>query len=340
MSIRLVTLSGLLILSAVLIATLFIRNHPAEYYDRTEFLMGTYVTVVISSENVSPVKLAAAAFQELRRVEDKYAKDYGTEVMKLNSAEVGELVPVDDETAHIIETALAVARISDGGFDFTLGRVMNLWGFNKADTEKGVPDDDQLKEALRSTGYEYVRLVDDGGWFVKKLRELTIDLSAIAKGYAVDSAISVIRALDGDATGYVDAGGDIGIIGPKYGKLPWTIGVRHPRSERADEVFDVVYLYDGAIATSGDYENYFIEDGMRYHHIIDPSTGYPAVSGAISVTIVSSSVMLADAFATAAVVLGKSPGITFFPRNGALVMMILEDLSIFKSEGFEVYQAR
>ena len=340
LNIRLIFISFLLVLSVIIIVTLFARRHPPEYYDRTEFLMGTYVTIVVASEEISPVKLSAAGFQEMKRVEAKFARDYGSVTSMINEAPVGEFVAVDDETAHIIRTALSIGAITNGSFDFTIGEVMNLWGFSSSNSERNVPDAERLMEALRRTGYTSLELLGNDGWFIKKSKDLQIDLSGIVKGYAVDAAISLIRELDGSATGYVDAGGDIGIIGPKYGTRPWTIGIRHPRSERADQVFDVVYLLDGAIATSGDYENYFIEDGKHYHHIIDPSTGFPADSGVISATVVANSVMVADAFATAAFVLGKTPGITFFPRNGALAFLIMNDLSVFRSEGFEVYQKK
>lgn len=340
LNIRLISISFLLVLSVVIIATLFVRRHPPEYYDRTEFLMGTYVTIVVASEEISPVKLAAAGFQEMKRIEDKFAREYGSVTRVINEAPVGDLIAIDDETAYVIRTALSIGAITNGSFDLTIGEVMDLWGFSSSNSERSVPDPEKLAEALKRTGYSSLELVSNDGWFIKKSRELQIDLSGIVKGYAVDAAISLIRALDDSATGYVDAGGDIGIIGPKYGTRPWTIGIRHPRSERADQIFDVVYLFDGAIATSGDYENYFIEDDKHYHHIIDPSTGFPADSGVISATVIANSVMVADAFATAAFVLGKTPGITFLPRNGALAFLIMEDFSVFRSEGFEVYQKK
>src|SRR5690606_28361688 len=103
-----------------------------------------------------------------------------------------------------------------------------------------------------------------------------------------------------------------------------------PRGNSVQDVVEYIYLYDGAVATSGDYERFFVVDGIRYHHILDPKTGSPSRSGAISATVINKSAMLADAYATAAFVMGKDPGITFLPRYGTLVFLVMEDRSTFK----------
>lgn len=328
------------ILMVAAIATLifvYLKNRPEEYYTRTEYLLGTYVTIKVASEKISPVILADAAFREITRIDKKFGSDRG--IVK-SMAEAGENgMEVDEETAFLLSAVINIAEKTGGAFDPTIYPITKLWGFDSSSSKKRVPSEKEIEKTLERVGYKNI-VVDVSSSKVWILNGAELDLSGIAKGYAVDLAIARIKSMDETATGFIDAGGDIGIIGPKYGKRPWVIGIRNPRSDRADDVIEYVYMYDGAIATSGDYERYFIEDGIRYHHIFNPTTGRPARSGVISATVISKSALEADAFATAAFVIGTSPGITFFPRYGALVMLVMEDLSTYKSPGFEVYQKK
>ncbi|AKI96538.1 FAD:protein FMN transferase [Kosmotoga pacifica] len=324
----------LTLLAIFLIVWTFITNNKQEYYTKTEYLLGTYVTVRVNGDNTSPVLLANAAFKEIKRIDKKFGNNNGI-IGELNSS-AGEWVEIDQETAFLLKSAIDVAKNTGGAFDPTLYPIIRLWGFDDINAEKRVPSSDEIEEALMSIGYENIELSPEGKR-VRLLNGAQIDLSGIAKGYAVDMAIKKIKSIDESATGFIDAGGDIGIIGPKFGSRPWVIGIRHPRSEDADKVIDYVYMYDGAIATSGDYERFFEVDGVRYHHIFDPETGYPADNGVISSTVIHKSAMLADAYATAAFVLGDSPGVTFFPRFGALAFLVKKDLTVFKNAGFEVY---
>ena len=327
----------LTVIAVVIVVFLYLKNKPEEYYERTEYLLGTYVTVRVSSNNVSPVLLADAAFREITRIDEKYGHVDEGIVSRLNSSsEQGE--EIDEETAFLLRTAIDVSKNTGGAFDPTIYPVTRLWGFDDIANKKHVPTDEELETVLKNVGYKNVVFDDTDSRRVRLTNGVTLDLSGIAKGYSVDIAIGKTKSMDETATGFIDAGGDIGIIGPKYGKRPWTIGIRNPRSDVADDVIDYVYLYDGAIATSGDYERYFFENGVRYFHIFDPKTGSPARSGVASATIISGSAMLADAYATAAFVLGKAPGITFLPRYGVLALLIMENMSVYKSPGFEVYQ--
>lgn len=329
----------LAVAAVVIITLLYLKNKPDEYYERTEYLLGTYVTVKVSSKNVSPVLLADAAFREITRIDESYGHMDSGKVSAINNSDASGTV-IDEETAFLLRTALDVAENTKGAFDPTIYPLTVLWGFDDVANLKRIPSDLEIDETLKKIGYSNI-VFDEKDDFRVYLREgALVDLSGIAKGYSVDVAIGKIKSMDESATGFIDAGGDIGVIGPKFGKRPWTIGIRHPRSDRADEVIDYVYLYDGAIATSGDYERYFIEDGIRYFHIFDHETGRPVRSGVTSSTIISNSAMLADAYATAAFVLGKGPGITFLPRYGALALLVMEDMTTYKSPGFEVYQKK
>ncbi|MFW6119640.1 MAG: FAD:protein FMN transferase [Petrotogales bacterium] len=330
-----VIIYGLLLVVAIgTLLYIYFSNEKPVYYKRTEYLLGTYVTINIASEELSSVELASNAFQEIARIDSKFGKN--SENMKNINETYENWISVDKETFSIIKTCIEIAENTAGAFDPTVYSLVELWGFTSTNSTPSVPSDNAIDEVLERINYRNI-VVDEDNNKIKMLNGSLIDLSGIAKGYAVDRAIKVIKEMDPEATGYIDAGGDIGIIGPKYGERPWVIGIRHPRSDRADEAIEYLKLYDGAVATSGDYERYFIENGIRYHHLINPNTGRPARNGSISATIINNSAMLADAYATAAFIMGKAPGVTFLPRYGSLVLLVQENLSVYKSPGIEGY---
>ncbi|MFO7881725.1 MAG: FAD:protein FMN transferase [Kosmotogaceae bacterium] len=326
---------GLLLIAAIgTLLYIYFSNEKPVYYQRTEYLLGTYVTINIASEEHSSVELASKAFQEIARIDSKFGKN--RENMKTINVSQEDWVSVDEETFAIIKACIEISKNTDGAFDPTVYTLVELWGFTSGASTPSVPTDTDIEETMQRVNYRNIVINKENGK-IKLLNDSKIDLSGIAKGYAVDRAIKIIKDLDLDATGYIDAGGDIGIIGPKYGERPWIIGIRHPRSDKADDAIEYLKMYEGAVATSGDYERYFIENGIRYHHLINPKTGRPARNGTISATVINMSAMLADAYATAAFIMGKSPGITFLPRYGSLVLLVQEDHSIYKSPGIEGY---
>lgn len=187
-------------------------------------------------------------------------------------------------------------------------------GFDKINDSAfvpSIPSDLEIEEALERCGYENVLLEKD---VITLENSVKLDLGGVVKGYAIDRGISIAKEMDPNATGYIDAGRDIGIIGPKFGGEYWSIAVQDPRGE-SGEYIDIVYLKKGTIVTSGDYERFFIVDGVRYHHILNPKTGYP-VRDNISTTVISPDAMDADAFSTAAFVLGSEFSAVLLPVLG------------------------
>ena len=330
----------LLLVSVATIAVIYCFRSPPPYYEVTDFTMGTRVRVVIASRKVSPKSLANLVLSEFKRLSAKYDPyDPRSVIYEINHSK--GWVKVDEETFAIIEAAIRYARITHGAFDPTLGKLIDLWGFSDFERKKptSVPNEKDIEEKLAETGYENVDL-DRSNMAVRLRNGVWLDLGGLVKGYALDRAYNIVRNVDKDATGFIDAGGDIKIIGPKYGKLPWTIGIRDPFGSPSDAV-DYVYLREGAIATSGDYERYFIENGIRYHHIFDPKTGYPA-RGARSVTVISKDAVLADVFATAGFVMAKDWRYVLveFPKYGAHVFMVMDSGEIHKDPFFKVYESK
>lgn len=298
----LVEILGLLVVVGLFLVYAARRSGEPANLNETRLLMGTVVTVTVFTDDEATGRDAiGAAFDEIARV-DRLTSRYDPEsaLVRLNGdARRAGGVPIDPELLRLIARALEVSRASRGAFDPTVGPLMDLWPLTPDMT---LPDPDAVEAAVRRVGYERV-IADTGRGVITFPADAEIDLSAVAKGYAVGRAIAVLARLGVDAA-VVDAGGDIGLLGapPHAGK--WQIGVKHPRR---DGILGVVTVGGGSIATSGDYQRYVVIDGRRYHHILDPSTGYPA-GGVMSVTITSKNATDADALATAVFVLGAERG--------------------------------
>jgi thiamine biosynthesis lipoprotein len=185
---------------------------------------------------------------------------------------------------------------------------------------------------------DYKQLVVEDSLATFLTRGGSIDLGSIAKGYAVDRCVALLESL-GAAAGLVDAGGDLRTFGQKPGGEPWRVGLKDPRVP--DSVVTVFELTDGAVATSGDYERYFTIDNVRYHHILDPKTGFPA-TGSCSVTVISREACDADAIATAAFVMGPEAGMRLIESlpdvEGLIIRCTDSSEEIFRSEGLGTYE--
>lgn len=308
----------------------------SSYYELNGFTLGTYCRVVVSSKKSSKV-LAEVIFNELDRVYKKYNPSDPTSVIsKINGSK--DWVDVDEETFVLLDVAMRFSRITNGAFDPALGNLVQLWGFDKIAEKvpEKIPTADEVNHALQRSGASKVEL-DHQRRRVRLLDGAKLDLGGIAKGYALDRAYQVAKEVDKDCTGFVEAGGDIRILGPKFGSRPWVVGVRDPR--KPDTAISYLYLTSGAVATSGDYERYFEFDGIRYHHILDPKTGFPA-RGAISVTVVADNAVTADVLSTAGFVMGQDWEFVVleFPKLGGTVLMVAEDGTIRRSPTMVIYE--
>jgi len=324
----------MVVLLAVFLTSFF--KAPPSYYEMNGFTLGTYCRIVVSSKKSSKV-LAQVIFNELERIYKKYnPNDPDSVVSKINGSD--DWVDVDEETFVLLDAAVRFSKLTEGSFDPTLGELIQLWGFDRI-AEKlpsRVPTLEEINEALKRVGVDKLEL-DSQRRRVRLLHGAKLDLGGIAKGYALDRAYQVAKEVDKDCTGFVEAGGDIRILGPKFGSRPWVVGVRDPRN--AGSAIAYLYLTSGAVATSGDYERYFEVEGVRYHHILDPKTGFPS-RGAISVTVVADNAVTADALSTAGFVMGSQWEyvVLEFPKLGGSVLMVTEDGSIRRSPTMVVYE--
>jgi len=263
-------------------------------YKEGRIMMGTIIEVT------SPHKEAAGVvFDELERLErllSKYKPE--SEVSQLNK--LGKL-KVSPETFYILKKSKEIWQLSSGAFDVTVAPLVDLWGFtNKNFT---VPADEKIKNILNLIGSDKILLQNNENVVVFKFPGMKIDLGAIAKGYAVDCAVKKLKEKGIDSC-LINAGGQVYCLGKKFG-LPWKVAIKGARGKGLAGFLE---LTDRSVATSGDYEQYFIKDNKRYAHILNPETGYPADSGIMAVTVIAPDGLTSDALATAIFVLGKDKG--------------------------------
>ncbi len=276
--------------------------------------MGTSYHVKV----VAPTALDTAALnQRIKAVLDRIEARMSTyredsELSRFNQAAAGAPFAVSAETATVVELGLQVSQLSGGAFDMTVGPLVNLWGFGPDQSITRAPDPEVIAEHLLQVGYRAVSVRSAPPALIKQaLRYL--DLSAIAKGYAVDQVAELlIPEFDGFM---VEVGGELRLQGTKPGADPWRIAVETPDASTR-EVQRVIEVGDNAIATSGDYRNYFEQEGVRFSHTIDPATGRPIRHRLVSVTVVDSSCARADAMATALMVLGDEKGLLLAEQLG------------------------
>jgi thiamine biosynthesis lipoprotein len=311
-----------------LIGFFIARNSSNEQkiFKRTQILLGTVVEIQVSDEDEQVAEKAISqAFEEVKRIDDLFTT-YKEEspVWKINNNS-DTLIKVDDEIYNLLVLCDSVTRLSDGCFDVSLDNLTKAWGFYTDNPL--LPTKAAIDSALNSSGWNNIQLKENQT--IIRRKNVGLNFGAIAKGYAVDKAIDVLKK-SGIKKALVNAGGEIKVIGND-----WKVGIQHPRDERG--IVAVVKLNDMTVATSGDYEQYFEQDGIRYHHIIDPKTGYPA-RGLQSVTVINESNTFADALATAVFVMGKEKGMRLIENlNNTEAMIIDEEGKIFYSSGFEKF---
>jgi thiamine biosynthesis lipoprotein len=272
--------------------------------------MGTDVTFTAWTSDIPTAEQAfAAAYDEIRRIE-RLMTDWErpgepvSDVVHVNKAAGKEAVAVNAETLTVIEQSLDMSRRSEGAFDITFAAMRGLWKFDE-DMDRTLPSPEEIARRRKLINWRDV-IVDSKAGTVKLRREgMRIGLGGIAKGYAVDKCAGVLRA-HGLANFMVQAGGDLYVSGSK-GEASWMVGVRDPRGGPNDVIAKMA-IRDHAFSTAGDYERGFVRDGRRYHHIIDPKTGYPATASR-GVTIFAPNAFLADSLDDAVFILGPEKGL-------------------------------
>lgn len=283
--------------------------------------MDTYVSIEIQGKEGE--KALEACWKKLEDLSIKFDRfNSESEIYKINSNS-GNWVKISNDTLDLLKKAIHFAKVSEGLFDPTIAPIMKIWGFY--DKNYKIPNIKEIKDNLKKVDYKKIN-IEDSKVYIGKGMEL--DFGGIAKGYILDKLFEVLRDYKIERA-ILNLGGQIGVYGKPLEGNSWKIKIRHPRD--LDNYIGIVYIGEGSIATSGDYERYFVKDDKRYCHIMDPRTGYPA-SEIMSVSVIAKSATEADAMSKVFFILGKNSLKIWRDRFSHLgVIIIFKDGSVWYS---------
>ncbi|MFK7966001.1 MAG: FAD:protein FMN transferase [Burkholderiaceae bacterium] len=325
--IRRAVLGLVLSVLAIWFARSFLGDGVRESVSLTGQTMGTHYKVIAIGSDLDRDELATKVQDRLAQVNGRLSSwDPESEVSRFSAMPETKPMVVSDSFVSVMTLAMQVHEQSGGRFDVTLGPLIELWGFGMNQQTDSVPSDDKIAAALQQVGQGRLLTVDEAAQSIaKRDGRVGINLSAIAKGFGVDQVGLVLR--DAGIEEYlVEIGGDLLARGHNAYGQPWRIGIEKPDSG-AQAIELVVSLRNHALATSGDYRNFFERNGNRFSHILDPISGRPVTHRTTSVTVVAEHAALADAWATALLVLGLKDGVDLANRLGLAALFIARDAS-------------
>jgi thiamine biosynthesis lipoprotein len=287
--------------------------------------MGTTynIKVVSTLEQVEALKLQDKIDLALKQVNQEmstYIPD--SEISLFNQSNAGEVFEISPGFTRVLKESIRLGELSDGKLDITVGPLVNLWGFGPELRPEKVPSESVIATTLARVGLNKLHLV--GNQLSKDISNLYVDLSTTAKGYGVDIVAELIEA-NGFSNYLVEIGGEMRLKGFKHTGELWAIAIEKPILDHSGEhrgVQQIVIPKDNAVATAGDYRNYFEADGQRFSHIIDPATGKPINHNLVSVTVVHPSSMTADGLSTTLMVMGTEQGMAFAVKNNLAALFI------------------
>lgn len=295
---------GFLVLPIVLslcISLWSCKSDNLRLFKESRSAMYTVTAVTITAKDEKEASTAIdEVFKELQRLEgllNYYSKDSEVHAINVNAGK--RAVKVSKETLEIIQKAITASELTDGGFDVTMGPVIALWDFKSGK----MPNKGQIGQALKKVGYRHIKIDETNQTVFLEKEGMEINLGGIIKGYAAEKAVQLLKSM-GFIGAIVSVGGDIRAFGSRPDGSLWRVGIQHPRPVKdKDELIGVLSITDSCVSTSGDYERFFEVDGVRYHHILNPKTGYPS-KGIQSLTIIAKDAALCDALSTGLFALG------------------------------------
>lgn len=297
-------------------------------YEKIGYALDTQIRIVVYDKGVDS-DIVNKAYNEILRLEKILSNfNESSETCILNKK--GELT-VSDELKSVILSGIEITNKTYKNYDLTIYPLSEIWNYKN----KKVPSTDKISDAKSLVGIENVKV---SGCKVTLLNNAKIDVSSLAKGYIADRVIDLLKK-EGIKNALVDAGGNIKVLGSAKGKnTPFKIGIKDPNKKETDSL-GYIELKDKSIVTSGIYERNFTYEGKLYHHIIDPYTGYPSESDVVSASVICENSMIADAYATAIVVMGTDKGLKLIEENKDLECIIVKkDNTIILSSGIENFK--
>jgi thiamine biosynthesis lipoprotein len=330
---------GLLTLVILLLAACGDGQQEARRELRGATMGTTWSVVYVDSVGIAAEELREKIDAELAAINDAlstYQDD--SEISRLNASPAGTY-PVSAMFAEVLGTALRIGALTDSAYDVTVGPLVDLWGFGSTPRTGVPPTADAIAAAQTLVGAERLHL-DAQRRLLTREAGTQIDLSSIAKGYAVDRVLGVVAG-SGVRRALVEIGGELRAIGERPGGGAWRLAVEAPRPATS-RVQAALAVSDAAVATSGDYRNFFEVDGRRFAHLVDPRTGYPVAHDLVSVTVIAPTCVIADAWATALIVLGREAALALAGEQGLAAYLVSVDdgdLAVDYTPAFSAYFA-
>lgn len=305
------------------------NNDDSKPLSKTEYFMGTVVTVTLY-DNKSE-KIIDKAFEEVKKIEQLVSINMeGTELDEVNNNAGIKPVKVSDDTYNIIKKGLEYSSLTNGSFDITIGPIVKLWSIGLPEAK--VPTLDEIKGALKYINYKDVEINDSEKTVFLKKPGMIIDLGGIAKGYTADVIAQTLKD-EGVEKAIIDLGGNVYALGEKAENTLWRIGIQNPDQTRG-EIVGSINVKDKSIVTSGIYERFIEQDGVKYHHILSPETGYPYDNEIAGVTIISDKSIDGDALSTSVFSMGVAKGLEFVNSLPDIeAIFITKDHKVYLTEG-------
>ncbi len=302
-----------------------------EKVSKTEIFMGTAITITLyNGENE---EIFDKVFDKIYEIESLVSiNDKNTEINNLNDKAGIEPVKLSDTSYYIVKKALEYSKISEGGYDLTIGPLVKLWSIGLP--EQKVPTKEEIDNTIKKIDYSKVEINDETKEVFLKEKGMMIDLGSIAKGYAADEIVNILKQEDVKQA-IINLGGNIYAMGLKNNELDWTIGIQNPFSDRGD-IVGSVSVHDKSVVTSGVYERFIEEEGVRYHHILNPKTGYPYESEIAGISIISDKSIDGDALSTLIFTKGVHEGIELVEQlEGIDAIFITNKKEVYLTSGLK-----
>ena len=321
-----------IVLSFLALVASFSLFAQAEYKRKISMLGSPFEITVVAKDSIEAKKYIDLAIAEVKRIENQISDWIPTTQISLVNKNAGiQAMKVDSEVFDLVERAIKISEITEGAFDITYASMDKIWKFDGSMTS--MPSEEMIKKSVAKIGYKNIVLDKSNQTIFLKLAGMKLGLGGIGQGYIADKVKDVLLA-NGCKSGIVNVSGDINAWGRQSNNKQWTVGIINPMNK--NKVFATFPLENSAVETSGSYEKFVVFNGIRYSHIIDPRTGYPA-QGVVSVSVFAKQTEIADALATGIFVLGVEVGLDLVNQLKGIECIIVDDKGkIHASKGIDI----